>query len=169
MMFGSMVRHAVSSNNNIVIWSLAVLLFFVSFLVSCTKGSDLSADTVPEINAIGGYDPVAYFTESKPVPGSEDLSYVWNNSKWLFSCKENMELFKKSPAQYAPQYNGYCAFGLSRNDCVDVNPEAWAIVDGKLYLVFNHDIMNAWLQDKENYIAKADRNWQNRELSKKDI
>ncbi|MFC1845084.1 YHS domain-containing (seleno)protein [Thermodesulfobacteriota bacterium] len=169
MMFGSMVRHAVSSNNNIVIWSLAVLLFFVSFLVSCTKDSDLAADTKPHITAIGGYDPVAYFTESKPIPGNENFSYAWNNIRWIFSSRGNMELFKKNPAQYAPQYNGYCAFGLSRNDCVEVNPELWAIVDGKLYLVFNHAIMNAWLLDKENYIAKADRNWQNRELNKKDI
>ena len=166
MMFRSMIRNAVSRNNTINIWSLAVLLVLVSFLVSCSRNSDLSANTIPETNAISGYDPVAYFTESKPVPGNEDFFYVWNNSKWLFSSQENMELFKKNPGQYAPQYNGYCAFAQSRNDCVAVNPEAWAIVDGKLYLTYNLDIKNAWIQDKENYIVKADRNWQNNELSK---
>jgi hypothetical protein len=75
------------------------------------------------------------------------------------SCKENMELFKENPERYAPRYNGYCAFGLSRNDFVDADPEAWAIVNKKLYLTYNHEIRNAWLQDKRNYIAKADKNW----------
>ena len=165
MMFRSLLRHAVSRNNKVTIWSLAVFLVLVSFLVSCSKNSDLAANTIPETNAIGGYDPVAYFTESKPVIGNEDLSHVWNKAKWLFSSQENMELFKKDPAQYAPQYNGYCAFAQSRNKCVEVDPEAWTIVDGKLYFTYNDSIKNAWRQDKENYIAKADRNWQNNSLS----
>jgi hypothetical protein len=165
MMFRSLLRPAVSRNNKVNIWSLAVFLVLVSFLVSCSQNSDLVTNTIPEANAISGYDPVAYFTESKPVLGSEDLYYVWNNSKWLFSSHENMELFKKDPEQYTPQYNGYCAFAQSRNKCVEVNPVAWAIVDGKLYFTYNLSIKNAWLQDKENYIAKADRNWQNNSLS----
>ena len=165
MMFRSLLRHAASRNDKITIWSLAVFLVLVSFLVSCSKNSDLAANTIPETYAISGYDPVAYFTESKPVLGNEDIYYVWNNSKWLFSSQENLELFKKDPAQYAPQYNGYCAFAQSRNKCVEVNPEAFAIVDDKLYFTYNHSIKNAWLQDKENYIAKADRNWQNNSLS----
>jgi len=169
MMFRGMFRQTVLSNHKLIIPILTLSFLVALLLASCTKDSDLAADTKPQITAIGGYDPVAYFTESNPIPGNEDFSHVWNNSRWLFSCRENMELFQKNPAQYAPQYNGYCAFGLSRNDCVEVNPEVWAIVDAKLYLIFNHDIKNAWLQDKENYIAKADRNWQNRELNKKDI
>ena len=165
MMFRSLLRHAVSRNNKVTIWSLAVFLVLVSFLVSCSNNSDPAANSSPETSAISGYDPVAYFTESKPVLGKEDIYYVWNNAKWLFSSQENMELFKKDPAKYAPQYNGYCAFAQSRNKCVDVNPESWAIVNEKLYLTYNLSIKNAWLQDKENYIAKADRNWQNNSLS----
>lgn len=158
-MLNSMARHAVSQNNRIVFGALAFFLISISFLTSCSLESDLNADTIPEMNAISGYDPVAYHKESKPVSGSEDFSYVWNSAKWQFSCKENLELFKENPERYAPKYNGYCAFALSRNDFVGVNPEAWTIVNDKLYLTFNHDIMNAWLQDKRNYIAKADRNW----------
>jgi hypothetical protein len=158
MMLRSKVWQAVSRNYKIFS-ALAVSLILVSFLVSCTKNSDLSADTMPTINAIAGYDPVAYHTKSKPVSGSEDFFHVWNDAKWHFSCKENMELFKENPERYAPRYNGYCAFGLSRNDFVDADPEAWAIVNKKLYLTYNHEIRNAWLQDKRNYIAKADKNW----------
>ena len=165
MMFRSLLRRAVSRSNNINFWSITVLLVSLSVLVSCSRNSDLSANSIPKINAISGYDPVAYFTESKPIQGNENFFYVWNSSKWLFSSKDNMELFMKNPAQYMPQYNGYCAFALRRNDYINGNPAAWAIVDGKLYLTYNHNIKNAWLQDKEYYISKADSNWKNNKLS----
>ena len=159
MMLRSTVGQAVSQNNRINLGALVFLLISIPFLVSCTKESDLSANAISEMKAIAGYDSVAYHKESKPVSGSEDFFYVWNHAKWHFSSKENMEVFKENPERYAPQYNGYCAFGLSRNDFVKVDPEAWAIVNNKLYLTYNHEIRNAWLQDKRNYIAKADRNW----------
>ena len=159
MMYRSMVKYETAPNNQVFFLLLASIMVFIPFLVSCSSESDLSANTIPEITAIDGYDPVAYHKESKPVSGSDELVYEWNDAKWHFSCKENMELFKEDPERFAPQYNGYCAFGLSRNDFVEVNPEAWAIVNNKLYLTYNHDIRNAWLQDKSNYIAKADRNW----------
>ena len=166
MMFRNITRHTVSQNNLVNWGALAVLMVLISFLVSCTGSSDLSANSTPEASAISGYDPVAYFTESKPVPGNEKFSYVLNNSRWLFSSKENMELFKKKPAEYMPQFNGNCAFALSRNDYIDGNHGSWTIFDDKLYLTYNLDIKNAWIQDKENYIAKADRNWQNNKLSR---
>ena len=75
------------------------------------------------------------------------------------SCKENLDQFKKNPERFAPQYNGYCAFALSRGDLADISPDAWEIVDGKLYLSFSLDIKNAWEHDKVNYIKKADRRW----------
>jgi len=153
------VRLAVPGNIRIIWGVLTVLLILVPFFISCSRNSDLQADTKQKINAICGYDPVAYFTESKPVPGVKDFFYVWNNAKWNFSSKENLELFKENPEKYAPKYNGYCAFALSRNDFVDADPEAWTIVNDKLYLTFNPEIKNAWLQDKRNYIAQADKNW----------
>ena len=91
--------------------------------------------------------------------GKDEYSYIWNDAKWLFSSNENLEEFKQEPERFAPQYNGYCAFGMSRNDFVGANPECWMITNNKLYFTYNHDIKNAWTQDKLNYIAKADRNW----------
>lgn len=159
MMFRSITKPAILQKNQITIVTFTVLLGLLLVLGACSLDSNTTANTIPPENAISGYDPVAYFTENKPVPGDEEFSYVWNHAKWLFSCKENMELFKSNPAKYAPQYNGYCAFALSRNDYADVNPAAWSIVNDKLYLTYNLDIKNAWLQDKKHYIAKADRNW----------
>ena len=109
------------SNSRFFFKALTILLILVSLLISCTKDSNPAADTASERSAICGYDPVAYFEESKPIPGINDFSYVWNHAKWNFSSKENMELFKKDPEKYAPKYNGYCAFALSRNDFVETN------------------------------------------------
>jgi len=159
MIFRFKTRHAASGNNRIDLFALAIFLILVSCFISCTKNSELEADTKPENNAICGYDPVAYFTESKPVQGVNDFSYVWNHAKWNFSSKKNMELFKEDPEKYAPKYNGYCSFALSRNDFVKADPEAWEIVNDKLYLMFNQEIKNAWHRDRRNYIAQADRNW----------
>lgn len=145
--------------NQITIITTGALLVLALFLISCSQGSGSAADTIAETKAIKGYDPVAYHTVSVPVPGTDEHSHVWNHTKWHFSNKENLKLFRENPERYAPQYNGYCVFGLSRNDFVEGNPEAWTIVNNKLYLTYNHDIKNAWLQDKRNYIAKADRNW----------
>ena len=136
-----------------------LLIFCALFFVSCADENKLSVNGSSQGVAIKGYDPVAYFTDSKPVKGKQDLSYNWMDSNWHFSCKENLEQFKSNPAKYAPQYKGYCAFALSRGDLADISPEAWAIVDGKLYLNFNLDINSAWEQDKVNYIKKADRHW----------
>ena len=113
-------------------WGAAsVALLFVTLSGSTARGDE------PKLS-ISGYDPVAYFTDGKPVPGKSDLEYLWHKLRWRFASSEHRDLFSKDPERYAPQYDGYCAMGASidaaaHKDTVD--PEAWAIVDGKLYLV----------------------------------
>lgn len=109
--------------------------------------------------AINGYDVVAYFKEGKPVKGIEELSVQHKEVKWLFANKENAELFKSNPGKYEPQYGGYCAFGCSRGYKAKTSPDAWTIVDGKLYLNYNIDVRNTWNKDQQEYIKKADANW----------
>ncbi len=109
--------------------------------------------------AIKGYDPVAYFTEGKAVKGSADFEQSWMNATWRFSSAAHREAFAKEPAKYAPQYGGYCAFGVSRGYAVGIDPEAWKIVDGKLYLNYNMDVQKQWLSDIPGHVAKADANW----------
>lgn len=109
--------------------------------------------------AIRGYDPVAYFTESKPVKGNEKLVYSWNNANWYFSSQENMDLFKASPEKYAPQYGGYCAYGLSNGYKAPTDADAWTIENGKLYLNYNTEVRGMWNKDRKERIEKADKNW----------
>nr|WP_275668603.1 YHS domain-containing (seleno)protein [Hwanghaeella grinnelliae] len=109
--------------------------------------------------AINGYDPVAYFTEDKPVEGSSDHAYHWNGAEWHFASAENLETFKADPEKYAPQYGGYCAYAVSEGYTAKTEPDAWKIVDGKLYLNYNKDVQEKWAQDISGRIANADKNW----------
>jgi YHS domain-containing protein len=109
--------------------------------------------------AIRGYDPVAYFTEGKPVQGKEEFVYNWNNSNWYFSSQQNLNLFKTNPEKYAPQYGGYCAYGLSNGYKASTVPEAWTIVNGKLYLNYSLKVRNTWDKNRAERIANADKNW----------
>ncbi|QOI98617.1 MAG: hypothetical protein HRU69_14505 [Flammeovirgaceae bacterium] len=109
--------------------------------------------------AIGGYDPVAYFLNAAPVKGNPAFSWVWSEATWHFQSAENRELFMKNPGQYTPQFGGFCAYGVSRNYKVKSEPDAWSIVDDKLYLNYNTEVQKKWLADKETYIKRAGANW----------
>lgn len=110
-------------------------------------------------SAIDGYDPVAYFKESKAVEGSNDFIHEWNDSKWYFSSAENKADFIADPGKYAPQYGGYCAWAVSQGYTAPTDPKAWHIEDGKLYLNYNADVQTNWLKDIPGHIASADKNW----------
>jgi hypothetical protein len=84
--------------------------------------------------AIKGYDPVAYFTDGKPMPGQPEFEYEWDEHRWRFSSAEHRELFKADPVRYAPQFGNFCAMALSMGQIVVANPENWLINDGKLYV-----------------------------------
>ena len=109
--------------------------------------------------AIHGYDAVAYFADAKPVEGSIDFTHEWKGAKWRFATAAHRDLFAKDPEKYAPQYGGYCAFGVSRGYAVGIDPEAWAVINGKLYLNYDKKVQKAWLENPAGYITKADANW----------
>lgn len=109
--------------------------------------------------AIRGADPVAYFTESRYVSGSADHTYEWANATWQFSSAENRDLFADNPEQYAPQYGGFCAWAVSEGYTASVDPNAWEIVDGKLYLNYDARIQRRWQRDIPGNIARANDNW----------
>jgi len=109
--------------------------------------------------AIRGYDPVAYFTDGKPVEGKEELVYNWSNANWYFSSRQHLDLFKANPVKYAPQYGGYCAYGLSRGYKASTVPEAWTIDKGKLYLNYSLSVRNDWDKNRQERIQKADSYW----------
>jgi hypothetical protein len=107
--------------------------------------------------AINGYDTVAYFTANKPVKGLDHLVHEWKGAKWKFSTAANLELFKANPDKYAPQYGGYCAFGVAQGYLVKVDPEQFTVREGKLYLNFDADVQAKWLKDVPGYVSSADQ------------
>ena len=125
-----------------------------------TFAQELSGKTFSTKNgAINGYDVVAYFTDAKPVKGLKQYALKWNEATWYFASAEHQALFKASPQKYAPQFGGFCAYGLSRGYKVKIEPEAWDILDGKLYLNYDLDVQKTWRKDRPGYIKKANENW----------
>ncbi len=109
--------------------------------------------------ALSGYDPVAYFSDGRPVEGSAELSAEWSGATWRFSSEANRARFLASPERYAPQYGGYCAWAMARGEAVSADPEAWSIVEGKLYLNYSPEIQKQWEAAREESIRKADAAW----------
>jgi YHS domain-containing protein len=109
--------------------------------------------------SIKGYDPVTYFTAGKAVKGHKDLEHQWMGVTFRFSSKENLELFKTAPEKYAPQYGGYCAYAVSQGYTAPVDPEAWDIVSGKLYLNYSKSVQKKWREKRDEYITAANKNW----------
>ena len=136
-------------------------IYFVALLLAATL--KLTAQKAEVYNtsthAINGYDAVAYFMEGKPVKGSDMFTYNWHQANWNFKSKENLNLFMKNPDKYAPQYGGYCAYGVSEGHKAPTDPNAWTIVDGKLYLNYDAKVMGKWRSEKQDRIVKADKNW----------
>ena len=120
---------------------------------------DISADE--NDLAIKGFDPVAYFTESQPTKGSKEYTATYKNAIYQFSSAENRDLFKAAPAKYAPQFGGFCAFGVTKGRKFDTDPTAWRVVDGKLYLNLNHNVQKDWLKDIPGYITVGNETWTN--------
>jgi len=109
--------------------------------------------------AADGYDVVAYFVGGKATKGSSDFIHEWNGAKWRFSSEENRLLFAENPEKYAPQYGGYCAYAVSNGYTASVDPNAFSIVGGKLYLNYSPSVKQTWEKDIPGYISKAEKFW----------
>jgi len=111
--------------------------------------------------AIKGYDTVAYFKTGKALRGNESFTFKWHDMTWHFSSKEHRDLFAAHPEQYAPQYDGYCAWAMTEARKAQTDPEIWKIVKGKLYLQCSRASYEKWSRDIPGNSKKADRNWLN--------
>jgi hypothetical protein len=142
-------------------FALAVLLFSVA----AVAGDAPKVNAGPDRIAIRGYDPVAYFTDGQAVKGSEEFEYEWLDVRWRFASLKHRNLFTENPEHYAPQYGGFCSGAMAFGDTVVGNPNAWAIVDGKLYLNYagpdgtDMSGRDDFLKNSDAEIAKADANW----------
>jgi hypothetical protein len=106
-----------------------------------------------------GYDPVAYFLEGKPVKGDPQFTYQWMGATWHFANAANRDTFAADPARHAPQFGGYCSWAVSQGYTANIDPQAWKIVDGKLYLNYNKSVQKTWEKDVATRIEEATRNW----------
>ena len=109
--------------------------------------------------ALYGYDAVAYVADQKAVKGSPEITATHDGSTYRFATVEHRDQFTADPAAYLPAYGGYCAYGVSRGYKVKVDPEAFTVVEGKLYLNYDKGVQKKWLADVPGFIAKADANW----------
>lgn len=109
--------------------------------------------------AIQGYDPVAFFTDGKPVKGKPEFAARRDGATYFFASKEHRELFTKDPAKYEPSFGGYCAYGVSRNKLVEIDVEAFQIVDGKLLLQYSKGVRDDFNKDTKGNLSKAKANW----------
>lgn len=139
----------------------ARLLATLSALITLSACTTLKAPTFDDdAGAIRGYDPVAYHLERKPVKGHSLYSLEYRGSTWHFSSEENLARFRREPERYAPQYGGFCAYAMSKGLVVSTDPDAWTIVDDKLYLNYSLGVRKTWLKDVPGYVEKADDRWQ---------
>jgi YHS domain-containing protein len=140
----------------------SMLLMFVFSACSTTAQTVL---TDKNKVAVSGYDVVSYFS-SAPQKGKNDLTAEHEGAVYRFATAENRDMFKTSPAKYTPQYGGWCAYGWSQSYPAKIDPKEWTIVDGKLYLNYNHQVKVDWDKDQTGYIKKADVNFANRKAKK---
>ncbi len=131
---------------------------------AATSRNTLATDSLVNVAgdsgvALSGYDPVAFFTEGAPVNGDPGISAKHQGATYFFSTKAHQKAFKEDPNQYAPQYGGYCAFGVSVNALFPVDISTWQVREGKLYLNLNPAILKEFNKNIPNHVAKADKNW----------
>ncbi|OXA81326.1 YHS domain-containing protein [Flavobacterium aquidurense] len=144
------------------------LVVLVLILASAISFAQNDAKRISQYNlenkvAILGYDPVGYFVQGKAMRGKKEISTAYQGVIYIFSSNENKETFLKNPSKYEPQYGGWCAYAMgSAGEKVEINPETFKIIDGKLYLFYNayfNNTLKSWNKDEANLKVKADNNW----------
>lgn len=132
---------------------------FVAALLLSLSAIAKEAVFSTEDGAIRGYDPVAYFAEGKPVRGDSEITYSWEGATWRFASDANRQEFAANPEKYAPAYGGYCAYAVANGYTATTDPNAWTIVDDRLYLNYSPSVKQRWEKNTKDYISKANKNW----------
>lgn len=139
---------------------MTVLRLLLVLLVVGSVGSTYASQQFERNGlAIDGYDPVAYFTEKKPVKGSPEFRTTYQGSTFLFASATHRDAFVAEPTKYAPQYGGFCAYGMAKGYKAVIDPAAFTVVRDKLYLNYSESVRTRWLSDIPGYVQKADTNW----------
>ena len=143
---------------------LPIILLLAAFMGSASAAEPINTlersglwGYEPSGVAVRGYDTVAYFTQGKPTEGKEAFETEWRGAKWRFASQKHLDLFVTNPDKYAPQYGGYCAYGVAIGNLVKIEPDLWDIIDGKLYLNYDEDLQEKWRVDIPGHIVKANK------------
>ena len=139
--------------------TIARTLLALMLLSSSAFAGDLVNVAGASRIALNGYDPVAFFTDAKPVSGSPFIKGSYQGADYLFATEDHKTLFLANPEKYAPQYGGYCAYGVGREALAPVDISTWQVRDGKLYLNFNQEFNEKFNADFDGHVVKAERNW----------
>jgi len=148
-----------------------IALLVLGLGIAGTATAGWFSGKVPPVNAdksgvaLHGYDAVSYLEAQAPQKGSQQFATTWKGATWLFVSAENRTKFTKTPEAYAPQFGGYCAKAVSENNTADIDPLAYKIVNGKLYLNYDAKIQKIWEQDIPGRIANAEKYWPNLHLA----
>src|SRR5271167_2630744 len=137
------------------LFSAFLLLTALSTVASAKELQNLDLNGV----AIQGYDPVAFFTDNRPVKGNAQFQSEYRGAKYYFASSEHKADFDKEPAKYEPQFGGYCAYGASQGHKAPIKIEAWQIVNGRLLMQYDLGVKDDFNKDQQNNLSKADRNW----------
>src|SRR5215468_6215623 len=139
---------------------LVLLLVFLPFLATSLLAENKSLLNVDKNNlAIQGYDPVGFFNENKPVKGKPEFKSVRQRVTYYFASAENKARFDKEPDKFEPAFGGFCAYGVSRNKLVEIDPEAYQILNGRLLLQYSKSVRNDFNKDPQANLTKANANW----------
>jgi len=141
-----------------ILKSLFLMAGLIASFATMARADQIS-DYVKDGVAIGGADPVAYFTENKSVIGIAEFTAGWHGVAWRFASAKNRDAFVADPARYAPQFGGFCATGMSFGKKVPIDPAKFSIVGGKLYLNNSAGAQSMFQRDVAGTIAKANTNW----------
>lgn len=138
-----------------------LLPFAATTALTLSMASIASANEIYSTNgvAINGYDAVAYFTDHKPVKGSDKFTTSYKGATFYFASAAHRDTFAGNPDHYAPQFGGYCAYGTAEGHKAPTEPQAFTVVDDKLYLNYNDNVQQTWRADIGGYIKKANANW----------
>lgn len=134
---------------------LAASVLAAGIAATAASAGDVSHSTP----GLSGYDPVAYFTDAKPMRGSGFHVTVYEGVTYAFASEEHLKMFTANPQKYLPAYGGYCAYGVAIGKKFVADPEVWKIVEGRLYVNLDQNIKNKWEKDIPGYIRKAETNW----------
>jgi|SRR5687767_452591 len=135
---------------------IVIVIFCLNSVLSMGQKAEIFS---PGGVAIMGYDPVAFFKQSKAIMGTDVFSYRWKDAEWHFSNEENRADFEATPEKYAPQYGGYCAYGAAGGYKAPTEPGTWTVVKDKLYFNYNANVKKMWMKNQVNFINEANLNW----------